>query len=480
MRITFTCLFLAASCFAGYFTAVTPLTHQQDTEEQLSGESKLIMNLLDLNNDRRLDKSELEGNAIDMLEELDQNGDSVIDVSELAVFSEEQVDVHTMLSSIDTMTHPSRIVDLPNGIHKGINLHFKKYTNVLAPNGTPIHFLAMDGWSNDRILHARKVMEHFLTDVPGIRWGNKAELANTMANNHATMILLNDQRDMDRVLPSLENTNLQLQDLRANESPYEGESDYMGHESRDAAWEEVFHLVHAAGILEAMKSYDRDIRKFAKQARQSDLWNYDEPNMPGNHFEYIICVFDNYIDLWKTPPTHMEGHPIRRQPKGYSFGHEYKAFDRASTKEVDPNGFALVEEFNPRRIAYTAELPTEFEGEFSISTESKSRYGEKAKFIANVTARGNKKVQLIGNQYDNRLLGNSADNRFIGNGGDDSLFGGAGIDTAVFRGPRKQYTIRQLDNLVEIHDSTVNRDGYDVLSSIEWLVFSDQKVELKK
>ena len=63
-----------------------------------------------------------------------------------------------------------------------------------------------------------------------------------------------------------------------------------------------------------------------------------------------------------------------------------------------------------------------------------------------------------------------------GNGGDDSLFGGGGNDTAVFQGKRSQYTIVRMGNLIEVHDSKVNRDGYDVLSGIEQLKFSDESI----
>lgn len=446
---------------------------------ELDGEARMIMALLDQNSDGKLQQSELEGDARQMLSGVDANGDGEICAEELARISGGPAeDVHSKLAVIDTFQNSNRIVDLPRGIHRGINRHFKKYTNILAPNGQPIHFLAMDGWSTERILRARKVMEHFLQDVPDRQWGDKTELANTMANNHATMILLNDSRDMDRVLPAIEGLNLQLQDLRANESPFEGEDDYMQHKTRDAAYEEVFHLIHGSGIVFAMREYDREIRQLAQLATDTDLWNYDEPNMPGNHFEYIICVYDNYLDLWKTNPTLMEGRRIGKQPKGQSFNGEYKADQRANTRVADPEGFVMIEKFNSGHINYTAELPASFKGTFSIAADNEHRYGEKAKHLMNVTLRGTNANNLVGNALNNRLVGNSGDNILQGNGGDDSLFGGKGSDTVVFRGTASQYTIRRSGGLVEVQDSMVNRDGNDVLSGIEKIKFQDALLDV--
>ena len=448
-------------------------------QHELTGEARMMMALLDANDDGVLQHTELEGDAADMMEELDENGDGQISKQELASISEPQVEVSSKLTAIETTQTTNRVVPLPDGIDRGLNRHFKKYTNVLAPNRKPIHFLAMDGWSEDRIVRARKVLEHFLRDAPGREFGAKTKLANTMADHHATMVLLNHSRDMDRVMPALERLDLQCQDLRANESPFEGEPDYMNHETRDAAYEEVFHLIHGSGIIFSMKEYDREIRSLAKSATKSNLWNFDEPDMPGNHFEYIICVYDNYLDLWKTSPTKMEGNRIGRQPKGESFNGEYGADDRASTQTADPAGFAVVEKFNPDHISYSVELPSTFKGTFSIAEDSGERYAEKAKHLLNVTARGDNKTNLTGNTHNNRLVGNSNDNILTGNGGDDSLFGGQGTNTAVYRGKRSQYVITRLGNMIEVDDSVVNRDGHDVLVNVQTLKFADETIESK-
>ena len=124
---------------------------------------------------------------------------------------------------------------------------FVKYTKLIAPNGKPIHFLAQDGWSDHRILKARNVMQHVLTDVPGTRFGaDKSVIANSMADRKATMVLFNTEPDLREAFENtdLGEADLSMQDLRANECPVEGDDDYMAHRTRDASFEENIHLVH--------------------------------------------------------------------------------------------------------------------------------------------------------------------------------------------------------------------------------------------
>ena len=89
-------------------------------------------------------------------------------------------------------------------------------------------------------------MEFILTDFSGSEYGsNKAAVANAMADRKATMVLFNTLKEMGKALPGLSNkTDLSMQDLRANECPWEGSEDYMKHITRDAAYEEVWHLVY--------------------------------------------------------------------------------------------------------------------------------------------------------------------------------------------------------------------------------------------
>ena len=155
------------------------------------------------------------------------------------------------LPDIDTSTSPNGIVLLPDDVPQVFRDVFVRYTKVVAPNGRPIHILAQDGWSEARILKARNVLEHILTDAPGTLYGaDKSIVANAMADNRATLTLFNTEPDMHEAFRGgLRRVDLGMQDLRANESPVEGHPDYMAHRTRDASFEEVLHSEEPAFVI---------------------------------------------------------------------------------------------------------------------------------------------------------------------------------------------------------------------------------------
>ena len=119
---------------------------------------------------------------------------------------------------------------LPDTVAKPLHQTFDRYTRVLAPNGRPIHILAQSGWNEDQIVHARKVLEHMLTDVPGVKYGRRAEVANAMAERRATLVLFDDEPAMERAFRGrLGRLRLGMQDLRANECPPIGSPDSVSY-----------------------------------------------------------------------------------------------------------------------------------------------------------------------------------------------------------------------------------------------------------
>ena len=120
------------------------------------------------------------------------------------------------------------IVDLPEDMPKELAAVFVRYTKVVAPNGNPIHVFAQDGWSDERIVKARKVLEHMLTDVPGTQYGHdKTAVANAMADNRATLVLFNTEPDLERAMEGpLGEVDLGMQDLRANICQYSQHSNH--------------------------------------------------------------------------------------------------------------------------------------------------------------------------------------------------------------------------------------------------------------
>ena len=107
-----------------------------------------------------------------------------------------------------------------------------------------------DGWTRDQIKHGLNVMEHLLADFPGSAYGDdKSPIASAMADRKATMVFFNTEEELNEAMRSglARATDLSMQDLRANECPAPGDADYMAHVTRDASYEEIWHLIHDYG-----------------------------------------------------------------------------------------------------------------------------------------------------------------------------------------------------------------------------------------
>ena len=71
---------------------------------------------------------------------------------------------------------------------------YDRYTKVTAPNGKAIHIVAQTLVSNEQMVRARNVLEHFLADYAGSQYGaNKDAVANKIGVDH------------DRVVVNIEN-----------------------------------------------------------------------------------------------------------------------------------------------------------------------------------------------------------------------------------------------------------------------------------
>ncbi|MGH1404912.1 MAG: calcium-binding protein, partial [Alphaproteobacteria bacterium] len=73
---------------------------------------------------------------------------------------------------------------------------------------------------------------------------------------------------------------------------------------------------------------------------------------------------------------------------------------------------------------------------------------------------------------DDIVAGYDGDDELYGGEGDDILSGGNGNDTGYFSGVFANYQFSDLGRRIEIKD-TVGNDGTDILSSVDYLVFSD-------
>ncbi len=386
------------------------------------------------------------------------------------------------LPEIDISASLNGIVELPENVPSVFKDVFTKYTKVLAPNGKPIHMLAQAGWTDDQIKKARNVLQFILTDYPGSEYGSdKSIIANAMADRKATMVFFNTEPDLRKAMrgPLDRVTDLSMQDLRANENPAEGIEDYMNHITRDASFEEIWHLVHDYGIKVTRPEMLAEMQKANDAAAEKGwrAWPDDEPQEHPN--EYVGVLIDNYYDLWTVRPKKYEGRDITSEdvPEGSSHFGRYFAGSRERMKELDPDGYTLIQKFFPPYLTYTPELPEYFEGTFSLKFDESLVYTYKSRHLVNVTLQGSNDSSLIGNDFDNTLTGNAGNNVFEGRGGNDTLDGGIGTDTAVFSGIYSEYKITRGGTFL-VEDNQQQRDGSDTLRNIEILRFSDKEIKL--
>jgi hypothetical protein len=385
-----------------------------------------------------------------------------------------------MLPDIDISNSPNGVVLLPENVPDVVRTTFMKYTKYNAPNGKPIHFLAQDAWTDDQIMHARNVLEHILTSYPGSAYGNdKTAIANSMSEKRATMVLFNNTDELEKAFKSgLESLDHSMQDLRSNESPAVGDDDYMGHITRDASYEEIWHLVHDYGVVPTLPKMIEEMRIANDTAAGKGwrAWPQDEPQEHPN--EYIGVLIDNYYDLWVIEPKLYEARDYEPGPEGTTHFGSYFANGREKLKKEDSLGFALIEKFFPPYLKYTPQLPVDFEGDFSMKLDESKPYTFKTQHLANVTARGSNEVNLVGNGHDNELTGNSGNNVLTGSAGEDQIDGGEGEDTAVFSGDSEEYKVSTEGDVTIVSDQVAERDGIDKLRNVEFTQFGDQKIRV--
>lgn len=360
------------------------------------------------------------------------------------------------------------VAAMPEELERYTRQGFTKYTEIVAPNGRPIRIIAQEGVRDIAVARARNLLVFFLTDVPGSQWGeSKEDVANAMADNRAMLMMPEGAHREGR------EPRIRAQPLYEDETPVEGSRWYLDNDwgHRDAGFEEIFHLVHDFGIgtdrPAARPRYQEALDREARAAMRDGRWGIpidphvtdwleeleDEGSLAQ---EYIASVIDSYYGLWAT----FDENP------GGMWG-IYIAKTRDEIAEHDPQGLALIEAFLPEMmIGYEALIDPAFEGEFDLRFNPDLPYTHKSRYYVEVRLTGTHDAGIIGNDADNRLTGNRGDNRLVG---------GDGADTAVFQGPRAEYTIeRTAAGHLRITDQHDGRDGADTLIGIESVVFSDQ------
>ncbi|MDP7008927.1 MAG: hypothetical protein QGI78_05075 [Phycisphaerales bacterium] len=339
---------------------------------------------------------------------------------------------------------------------------FVKYTEIIAPNGKPIPIIAQKGVRDIAVARCRNLLKFYLTNVPRSKYGeDKSGVANAMANNHA-MLMMPEGRHREGLEPHID-----AQPQYESETPVDGSRWYINNnwEHRDAAFEEIFHLLHDNGIgtykRGALPQYQKELKSEAIQSLKDGRWGIPiDPSVKewieelreedSLAQEYIASVIDSYYGLWGA----FDENP------GGMWG-IYIAKTRDEIKEKDPKGLELLEAFlPPMMVGYESLVDPNFRGTFSLQFNEELPYTHKSQYYVDATLTGSKNTNI---------LGNSSDNTFRGNAGNNTLNGGEGKDTVIFQGKKEEYEITE--NVVK--DTVVGRDGTDTLISIETILFNE-------
>ena len=362
---------------------------------------------------------------------------------------------------IDISESPDGIVSLPARVHSVFRSTFDRYTRIVAPNGGAIHFLLQSQVTNEMGVRAREILRFYITDAPGTEFGSdKTAVANSMANLDATLVYFNTESAAERAIDGrLGKVDLFFQDLYASESVVEGSRDYVNNTLRDATLEEVFHLVHGAGIQPTQPAFHSRITAATNAAISAGI--YDPPptrELPraDRPFEYIISIIDVYYGMW----AHDRG--------GDSFGGEYRYNTRAAIEAGDPAGVAAMLAFLPPHLEASLTVAGSWNSEFTLVRNPAVPYTHKSQYLTNVSLGGTRNASLTGNSLDNTLAGNSGDNRIDGGGGTDSV---------LFSGRSSEYAVTTRAGVVEVSDTVRGRDGTDRLRAVERLVFTDRVID---
>jgi len=350
---------------------------------------------------------------------------------------------------------------VPSSLGNKYTKHFDRYTKVVAPNGKAIHIVAQNKITDEQIVRCRSILEHYLTNLEGATYGNKGAIADKMADNNAILTLLNGRDDGNN------RVRVAGQALYEEEIQVEGNSWYVNQEyenHRDAAFEEILHLVHDYGIgvdgrnsnPGAAPDFQKAIRAAQVNALNNNVWGIgsadwikelDRENSLSQ--EYLAALVDSYYGLWGAwnGDAGMWG--------------LYVAKTRADIAIKDPMGQAIMDgQFFHPYLTYNARIDANFTGTFSLKFDATIPYTHHAQYLKDITLLGNNAINVAVNSWDNDITGNE------------------GTNQVIFSGNQSEYQIETNDETTVVIDNIANRDGKNVLRAVEQLKFSDGIVDL--
>ena len=339
-----------------------------------------------------------------------------------------------------------------------------------------VPILIQDELTVDQILHARRVLKSYLTDIPGSTWGsNKAPIINAMALSNAILFLLNDEDEYENPdLWALMDAGVDGQDLLGIEIFPEGSDQYMNSSERDATYEEVLHFVHGFGIQNALPSMQGAIMDAMNYAIANNIYNplWDLPEEDYDE-EYLAMGLACYFGIWAHDPN----------GDGWCGDHEYVFNTRDDMEAGDPALFGIIDGFFGETWEYTAQLPENFSGNFTLFPTVEYNYSNRSQYLTDITLYGTHDVNITANAYRNTIMGNEGSNQFFGGGDDDYFDAYGGIDRAIYTGDYAEYIVLLPavwnDSILVVMDMIPDRDGIDSLFHFEELEFNGNVYSLE-
>lgn len=352
---------------------------------------------------------------------------------------------------------------IPSSLGSAYTSNFNRYTKVTTPNGGAIHIVAQHLITDEQIVRCRSILQHFLTNLSGSQYGSdKSEIANKMAENVALLLLLNGQDDGSN------NIEVHGQPLFQNEIQVEGHSWYMNqnYEHRDAAYEEILHLVHDYGIgvdgansnPGAAPAYQAEIRAAQQNGLSNNIWaiGVDQAmitewtNENSLSQEYLASVIDAYYGLWGA----------WTESSTNSMWGAYAPKVRNEMPDEDPMGYNLMDKFFHSYLTYNARIDASLDGNFSLKFDASKPYTHHSRYLKDITLLGSNNNTVTVNELDNNITGNT------------------GSNTVIFSGTSTEYSLSTSNGVTTVSDNIANRDGTNTLNGIEKLQFTDTTVDL--
>lgn len=350
--------------------------------------------------------------------------------------------------------------------------HYNKYIDYVAPNGKPIRIVAAEKVSNEQVLRAYNVLSFYLEGNPNL---DMTEVANNMANQQAVLNMPGGT-DGDGSTPDGALTG---QPLYQNETPLTASKWYIDNDytHRDAALEEILHMVHDYGIgtkssKGAMPALQKEIYKATMNALPKDqakwgtegLWGLNsrdwllELHKEGSlEQEYLASVVDSYYGMWSA----------YTENKGGMWG-LYTSKARADIKQNDPMGYALAQKMFSPTFTQVERLDPSFKGTFKMFLDEKEAYTYKSQYLDNVRVTGSESTTIYGNDRDNLVIPGK---------GNLIVNGGQGTDVVQVLGKSTDYTLKKVDATIVIMPKN-DKEGTITVTNVEILRCTDKDITL--